>query len=326
MKNLFLTNYTEETFLNKIRENLRRCTAFYFSVSFVKKAGLVLLSKDIRAAAARGARGKIITSTYQNFTDVESLKMFLELMAYPNFDCHLDYESFHDEQYSTIGYHSKGYLFEYGDSCEIVVGSSNITRYALLKNIEWDISISDNEKPAVFRQGMQEFEEKWNATEKLTAELIGRYTNQLNYAIERWDMDYDLTEAKVRPNYMQRRALKELNRYRAMGIGRALVVASAGSGKTFLAAFDACNFNPGRLLYIVHEGSILKKSLETFQQVFGNSVTYGIFNGESKEIDADFLFAGNMIMSRSLELFAPEAFDYIIIDEYDIIGLSREAA
>ncbi len=315
MKNLFLTNYTEETFLNRIRENLRRCTAFYFSVSFVKKAGLVLLSKDIRAAVARGAKGKIITSTYQNFTDIESLKTFLELTEYPNFECHLDYESFHDEQYSTIGYHSKGYLFEYGDSCEIIVGSSNITRYALLKNIEWDVSVGGDRDSGVFRQGMREFEEKWDATKELTAELIDRYTNQLNYAIERWDMDYDLAAAKVKPNYMQRRALKELNRYRAMGIGRALVVASAGSGKTFLAAFDASNFNPGRLLYIVHEGSILKKSLESFQMVFGNSVTYGIFSGESKETDADFLFAGNVIMSRSLELFDPEAFDYIVIDE-----------
>ena len=71
MENLFLTNYTEKNFLDKIRENLRRCTAFYFSVSFIKKAGLVLLFEDIRAAVSRGAKGRIITSTYQNFTDIE---------------------------------------------------------------------------------------------------------------------------------------------------------------------------------------------------------------------------------------------------------------
>ena len=315
MENLFLTNYTEKTFLDKIRENLRRCTAFHFSVSFIKKAGLVLLIEDIRAAVSRGAKGRIITSTYQNFTDIESLKSFLELMESPNFECHLDFENFHDEHYSTIGYHSKGYLFEYPDSREIVVGSSNITRYALLKNIEWDISVFDKRDSKVFRQGMKEFEDKWQSTERLTIDLINRYSSRLNFAIERWDMDYELAKENVKPNYMQRRALKELNRYRAMGIGRVLIVASAGSGKTFLAAFDAWNFNPKRLLYIVHEGSILKKSLETFQVIFGNSVTYGIFDKDNKDIEADFLFAGNMIMSRSLELFDPEAFDYIIIDE-----------
>lgn len=86
-------------------------------------------------------------------------------------------------------------------------------------------------------------------------------------------MDYDLTASNIKPNFMQRKALKELNRYRAVGTSRALVVAAAGSGKTYLAAFDALNFNPKRFLYIVHEGSILKKSLETFSDVFGNSVT-----------------------------------------------------
>jgi HKD family nuclease len=42
-KNLFLTNYTEQTFLARIREDLRTCEEFMFSVSFIKKAGLVLL-------------------------------------------------------------------------------------------------------------------------------------------------------------------------------------------------------------------------------------------------------------------------------------------
>ena len=114
---------------------------------------------------------------------------------------------------------------------------------------------------------------------------------------------------------MQRKALKELNRYRAVGTNRALVVAAAGSGKTYLAAFDALNFNPTRLLYIVHEGSILKKSLETFQDVFGSNVSYGIYSGTSKESDADFVFATNITMCKTLELFARDAFDYIIIDE-----------
>ena len=76
MTNQFLTNYTETTFLDKIKDSLRHCTAFCFSVSFIKKAGLILLFKDIEAAVERGAVGRIITSTYQNFTGIESLKSF----------------------------------------------------------------------------------------------------------------------------------------------------------------------------------------------------------------------------------------------------------
>ena len=43
MDNIFLTNYSEQTFLDRIKENLRKCDSFMFSVSFIKKAGLVLL-------------------------------------------------------------------------------------------------------------------------------------------------------------------------------------------------------------------------------------------------------------------------------------------
>jgi len=316
MQNQFLTNYTETTFLDKIKKNLRSCKSFDFSVSFIKKAGLVLLFKDIEAAVERGCKGRIITSTYQNFTDIESLKSFYALMGRcPNFECHLDYESFHDQGYATLGYHSKGYLFQFDDHREVVVGSSNITRYALLKNIEWDVCVSDSFDCGIYDDAEKEFIDKWEGTEALSSELINKYTLKLNYAIERWDMDYDLTQAKVKPNYMQKKALKELNRYRAIGVNRALTIASAGSGKTYLAAFDALNFNPKRLLYIVHEGSILKKSLETFQEVFGKEVSYGIYSGTSKESDADFVFATNITMCNTLEMFSKNEFDYIIIDE-----------
>ncbi len=315
MPNQFLTNYTETTFLEKIKYNLRHCRSFHFSVSFIKKAGLALLFKDIEAAVERGAKGRIITSTYQNFTDIESIKSFFALQCKrSNFECHLDYECFHDNHYSTLGYHSKGYLFEFDDNYELIVGSSNITRYALLKNIEWDVVVGEKE-PEVYNQALAEFDDKWAATHLLNSEIINLYSNKLNFAIERWDMDYDLSSSHIKPNFMQRKALKDLNRYRAVGTSRALVVAAAGSGKTYLAAFDALNFNPKRLLYIVHEGSILKKSLETFADVFGNGVTYGIFSGEHKEMDADFVFATNITMCKSLELFAKNEFDYIIIDE-----------
>ena len=315
-KNLFLTNYTEQTFLDRIRENLRSCNEFVFSVSFIKKAGLVLLVKDIEAALSRGVKGKLITSTYQNFTDIESLRSFLGLMErYDNFDCHLDFESFHDDGYMTIGYHSKGYYFAFSDYSELIIGSSNITRYALLKNVEWDLVVSDTKDNPVFGQMLSEFEDKWSNTFPLDNGIISQYVNKLNYAIERWDMDYEAASEKIKPNYMQRKALKELNRYRAMGMRRALIVAAAGSGKTYLAAFDARNFNPKKLLYIVHEGSILQKSLETFQEVFGNDVNFGIYNKEYSDLDADFLFAGNIKLSQSLELFHENEFDYIVLDE-----------
>lgn len=60
--------------------------------------------------------------------------------------------------------------------------------------------------------------------------------------------------------------------------------------------------------------------------MFGKNVSYGIYSGTSKESDADFVFATNVTMCKTLELFSKNEFDYIIIDEYEIIGLSQEAA
>ena len=84
MKSGFYTNYTEQKFIDKLKKDIDTCKAFYFSVSFIKKPGLRLLAPNIEAALARGATGRLITSTYQNFTDVESLIFFSELQTrYP---------------------------------------------------------------------------------------------------------------------------------------------------------------------------------------------------------------------------------------------------
>ena len=313
MESRFYTNYSDIKFIDKIKKNLDRCQAFYFSVSFIKKPGLRLLAPNIEAALARGARGKIITSTYQNFTDVDSLVWFLDLQIRyaSSFSCHLDTQCFHDANGNAVGFHSKGYLFEFPDGNELLVGSSNITVYALLKNVEWDVAVIDD----TYSSAKKEFDYLWEKTRPLQRDLIETYKSHLLYAIERWDMDYDIANAQIKPNYMQRRALKELNRIRAMGAGKALVCSAAGSGKTFLAAFDVLNFNPRRMLYIVHEGSILMKSFETFEKVFGADKSYGIYNADYKEFDADFVFSTNVTMANSLEFFDRYTFDYIIVDE-----------
>ena len=58
MKSSIITNYTDVTFLATIQSNLRSCSSFCFSVSFIKKAVLDLLKNDIAAAVERGAKGK----------------------------------------------------------------------------------------------------------------------------------------------------------------------------------------------------------------------------------------------------------------------------
>ncbi len=311
MENLFLSNYSEVKFIDQLKDSLSKCKSFAFSVSFIKHAGLLLLSKDIENALIRGVSGKLITSTYQNFTDARSLETFLNWMSlYKNFECHLDKDSFGEN-----GFHSKGYLFEMEDSYQIIIGSSNITRFALQKNIEWNLLISDNSDIQSYRTAAEEFDFLWSKTYTLSRSIINEYIIQLEYSIEKWDMDYFHLFNNITPNYMQRKALKELRRYRDQGVRKALVVAATGSGKTHLAAFDARNFGAKRILFIVHRENILIEALKTFKSIFGSNFTYGIFSGNQKEIERDFIFATNLMIQKNLYLFDIKEFDYIILDE-----------
>ena len=312
MKDLFLTNYSYLSFLDRIKDCFKKCNSFTLSVSFIKKAGLVLFQREIEEALERGAKGRIITSTYQNFTDIASLKDFLAWQnKYDNFECHLDMNCFGEN-----GFHSKGYLFEYDDSIEIIVGSSNITRFALLKNIEWNISLISKNNIESYDEAIKNFEYLWDRTFKLSEDVIKQYNFVLDYAIEKWDMDYinPLTQNVV-PNSMQRKALKELTRYRDTGVKRALIISATGSGKTYLAAFDARNFDAKRVLFVVHRETILKDAKQTFMNVFGAEKTCGLYTGNSKDLDCDFVFASSNMLARHLTEFDKNEFDYICYDE-----------
>lgn len=314
LDNLFLTNKTSISFLQKLQDSLRKCTSFSFSVSFIKSAGLSLFKREVEEALDRGAKGKIITSSYQNFTDTTSLNIFLEWSKrYPNFECHFDYACFGDN-----GFHSKGYLFEYEDSYEFLVGSTNITYFALLKNVEWNVSLYSKDKFSSLNDAYNEFEALWAKTLPLTDKLIEEYKMHLAFAIERWDMDDFYTSDNkllLQPNQMQKKALKELRRYRDTGVTKALIIAATGSGKTYLAAFDARNFDAKRLLYIVHEQSILTAARKSFESVFGAERSYGFYTGTSQDLECDFIFASTQMLLKHLDSFSPNEFDYIIYDE-----------
>ena len=311
MKESFLTNYSNDTFLQRLKGCFNKCYSFSLTVSFIKEAGLRLIQKEIENALNRGVKGRIITSTYQNFTDIPSLRIFKKWMeTYPNFSCHLDFNSFEDN-----GFHTKGYIFQTKNGYEFLVGSSNITRFALLKNIEWNVSLTRNKEDKIINEALLEFDSLWNKTNPLSEEIIKKYTTQIEYAITRWDMDYGYNQIKVVPNAMQKAALKEIRRYRDMGEKRALIIAATASGKTFLAAFDAYNFNAKRLLFVVHRDTILNDAKKTFEKIFGSTRTYGLFTGQEKNLDADFIFATNTMMATHLDSFNPNDFDYIIFDE-----------
>lgn len=125
----------------------------------------------------------------------------------------------------------------------------------------------------------------------------------------------DIPIPKPRP--LQEKAMTALKYYREKGWKKAIVILPTGTGKTFLAAWDALNVN-GKILFIVHRLEILKQARDTFAKIYPNE-KIGLLTGEEKDCEhsARILFASKDSLSNSqtLQTYERDEFDYIIVDE-----------
>lgn len=125
----------------------------------------------------------------------------------------------------------------------------------------------------------------------------------------------------ARPRDYQKECLKALADARTGGKNRALVVMASGLGKTLTAIFDIKNYlkheRPwARVLVLCHSADILRQTKEAFKAEFGDEYSYGLYNGKEKSHrDTDFLFANLQSVDLHKEIFGPEDFDYIVVDE-----------
>jgi superfamily II DNA or RNA helicase len=114
---------------------------------------------------------------------------------------------------------------------------------------------------------------------------------------------------------MQKRALDALAKLHERQDPRALLVSATGTGKTYLSAFDVAATRPKRVLFLVHRQRILAASMASYRKLLGDAYTYGIYSPGMTAPHPTCLFAMCSTISRHLDEFDPNEFDYIIIDE-----------
>ena len=66
-----IVNSEKGNLLKELVKSMDGCERFYFSVAFINFSGLQLLLDPLKEAEKKGIEGKIITSTYLNFTDAK---------------------------------------------------------------------------------------------------------------------------------------------------------------------------------------------------------------------------------------------------------------
>ncbi len=313
----FLVNDPDlgEKVITAMKKELSSCDEFMFSVAFVTYDGVNALLSEFKHLTEKGVRGRIVASQYQNFTQPRALRKLLEMS-------NIDLRIVTEEQ---MRMHSKCYIFRKGDGYDVIIGSSNLTNNALCSNGEWNILFNSAESGQVIGSIVDEFEKVYEHATPVTPEWLEAYDSIYDSMREERravsEGSIPETDRRIEPNVMQAGALKSLAGIRANGGRRALVISATGSGKTYLAAFDA-KVHGGRVLYLVHRRSIRDKAMQSFQRVFGPGPRMTIFNGSDVPDDCDCLFSTVQAMSSQdvLDRIPADRFDYILIDEVHHAG------
>lgn len=295
--------------LSSILHELEHCNQFFISVAFVTTSGVATIINKLKELEDRGVKGQILVSQYLNFTQPEALR---KLLQFENIDLRIA---------TTGNAHAKGYIFRNKEHYNLIVGSSNLTAQALCTNKEWNIKVSALDESGIVEKILQEFCSDFEKGTPVTSEFLLAYEeiyqNQLLQAqTSKLEASTDLQQI-ITPNSMQIEALENLKRLRSDGKNKALIISATGTGKTYLSAFDALEFNPNKLLFVVHRLTIAKDSLSTYKSVFGADKTMGVYSGNQRELDCDFVFSTIQTISKAnhLDNFSKDHFDYIIIDE-----------
>ncbi|MGL4742500.1 MAG: DEAD/DEAH box helicase [Sarcina sp.] len=310
IENKLIVNNEEGNFLLELKEAFTNCKSFAFSIAFINFSGLQLILDDLKNALDRGVKGSIITSTYLNFTQPRALAKIKE---FRNIDLNIFIT---DEKMR--GFHTKVYIFEYEACYKIFIGSSNLTQSALKSNEEWNVKIITKKDDAFLNQVLVAYDKLLLETEKVDDIFLQEYTDFINdiksLNVARKTRKFLLDSKKIKPNYMQSKALENLKRLRLHNESKSLVIAATGTGKTYMSAFDVREEKPKRMLFIVHREDILRKAMTDYQKVISDR-TFGLFTGHKKEINEDYIFATIQSISRYYEMFDAKEFEYIVIDE-----------
>jgi len=303
----------------QLAKSMAKAGSIDIIVSFLMESGVKMLLKDLERALGRGAKVRILTGNYLGITQPSALYLIHQKLG-----DQVDLRFYNEQDRS---FHPKSYIFHYSDHSDIYIGSSNISRSALTSGIEWNYRFSSRSDPVNYEKFYDTFEELFkNHSLVIDEDELKRYSKNWHKPAVTKDLDiYDADEAdlntKVRvlfePRGAQIEALCALENARAEGAVKGLVQAATGVGKTYLAAFDSKDFK--RVLFVAHREEILNQAAASFKNV-RNSEDYGFFNGTDKCTDKSVIFASVATLGSARyltpEYFAPDYFDYIVIDEF----------
>lgn len=290
-------------------------------IAFVKWHGLRLLAPHLTRLRERGVPLRVITTTYIGATERKAIdRLVREFGA----EVRIQY----DAQRTRL--HAKAWLFERHTGFDTAyVGSSNLSRAALLDGVEWNVRLSRVATPTLLDKFQATFETYWNDR---SYELYDpdRDGDRLDDALaeaggrkQHTGVTLTLSGLAVRPFPYQQEMLEALAAERTLHDRHAnLVVAATGTGKTVVAALDyqqlfsTLGHRPS-LLFVAHRREILEQSLRTYREVLADGDFGELYVGGARPERWRHVFASIQSLSAfGVDNIAPDAFDVLVVDEF----------
>jgi superfamily II DNA or RNA helicase/HKD family nuclease/diadenosine tetraphosphate (Ap4A) HIT family hydrolase len=328
-----VTGGSNDPLLPHLRAHLAAAARVDIAVAFVSAAGVLLLLEHLRDVTARGGTVRILTGDYLDVTEPEALRRLLDLGDRVELRViETGGASFHVKSYVCIAHdiesdaqHAAG-----GQRAATValVGSSNLTRTALLDGLEWNYRAVGSHDEVGLQAVLTGFGQLWADPRAVPVTPAWIHAYEQRRAVRRPlrtdeatiiedDAVHEPAPPVPEPHAIQREALAALDMTRTAGNRAGLVVLATGLGKTWLAAYDTVQASAKRVLFVAHREEILDQALATFRAI-RPAANLGKYAGSERAADAEVVFASIQTLGRTshLQRFARDHFDYVIVDEF----------
>lgn len=288
--------------------------------AFIRFAGISVLGQQLGALHARGIRPRVLTTTYRGATERRALDTLVT-----KYGAHVKirYET------ASTRLHAKAWLFRRRSGFDTgYVGSSNLSRFAMVDGLEWNVRISGVSTPSLVRKFEATFDTYWNDPAfkdydpSTDADLLDRALAEAGGSTQ-GRQTLTVSGLDVRPYPHQERILEALAVERQVhDRHRNLVVAATGTGKTVVAALDyrgLCE-RAGRrlpLLFVAHRKEILEQSLRMYREVLADANFGELFVGGARPTEWKHVFASiQSLNTAALDSINPAQFDVVVVDEF----------
>lgn len=285
--------------------------------AFLKWTGLRVLEEQLRDLRDRRRPLRILTTTYMGATDRHAVD---RLVRHFGAQVRVNYET------RSTRLHAKAWLIRRKSGTDTAyVGSSNLSKAALLDGLEWNVRLSGSHTPELLQKFKATFDSLWEDGSFIPydpesdAERLDEALTVASGSAQSRTVTLAVSGLQVRAYPHQERMLEALAVEREThDRHRNLVVAATGTGKTVVAALDYARMrNRPSLLFVAHRKEILEQSLRTYREVLADGSFGELYvDGQRPERWRHVFASIQSLSAYGVTRLDPTAFEVVVVDEF----------